>query len=67
MVDLLKLKVPNLFAVERGEEEDEKVRREFSSFLQDYILKYYCKRIHKKMSDILVSVFANTLKTSHNY
>ena len=37
VVDLLKLKVPKLFAVEGGREEDEAVRSEFSRFLQNYI------------------------------
>ena len=36
VVDLLKLKVPKLFAVEQGEK-DEEVRRKFSTFLQNYI------------------------------
>ena len=63
VVDLLKLKVPKLFAVEKEEEKDEKVRRKFSAFLQKYILNYYCKHVHEKMSKILVSVFANGLKT----
>ena len=63
VVDLLKLKVPKLFAVEGEGEDDEKVRCEFSAFLQKHILKYYCKHVHEKMSKILVSVFANGLKT----
>lgn len=54
MVDLLKLKVPKLFAVEQGEE-DEEVRRKFSTFLQNYIRICDLKHtILEKMGDILV-------------
>jgi len=55
LVDLLKLEVPKLFAVEGGEQNNETVGREFSAFLRDYInqnrLKY---AILEKMSIILV-------------
>ena len=55
MVDLLKLNISKLFAVEGRREEDETVRREFSAFLEDYILRYALKgAIFKKMSDIMV-------------
>ena len=55
MVDLLKLKVPELFAVERGEERDEEVRHKFSAFLQDYINRNGLRHtILEKMSIILV-------------
>ena len=55
MVDLLKLDVPKLFAVEGGEEKDEEVRRKFSAFLRSYILR--CSLQHtilKRINDILV-------------
>ena len=56
VVDLLKLKVPKLFAVERGREEDEAVAREFSAFLHNYILRCDPKHtILRKMRDIMVS------------
>lgn len=55
MVDLLKLKVPKLFAVERGREEDEAVAHEFSAFLRSYILKCSLKHtIVTKIIDIMV-------------
>ena len=37
VVDLLKLKVPKLFAAEGGGVEDEVVAHKFSAFLRDYI------------------------------
>ena len=52
VVDLLKLKVSKLFAVEGGREEDEAVRSEFSRFLQNYI-HLECD-ILEKMSNIMV-------------
>ena len=55
LVDLLKLEVPKLFAVEEGEEKDEEVRHKFSEFLQNYI--FWCNLKHtilKKMESILV-------------
>ena len=52
VVDLLKLQVPKLFAVEGGREEDEAVRCEFSRFLRKYIL-LECD-ILEKMSSIMV-------------
>ena len=56
MVDLLKLEVPKLFAVEEGGEKDEDVRYEFSQFLKDYIFRCQLKHtIFKKMRNILVS------------
>ena len=56
VVDLLKLKVPKLFAVEQ-EEKDEEVRRKFSTFLQDYICRCDLKpTILKEMPNILVRV-----------
>ena len=55
VVDLLMLDVPKLFAVEGGREEDEAVGREFSAFLQDYILRCDPKHtILSKMNIILV-------------
>ena len=55
MVDLLKLKVPKLFAVEGGREEDEAVAHEFSAFLRNYILRCNLKHtIVEKIMDILV-------------
>ena len=55
IVDLLNLKVPKLFAVDRGGEKDEEVRRKFSHFLLGYILKCPLKHtILEKMNDILV-------------
>ena len=55
MVDLLKLEVPKLFAVEGGREEDETVGREFSAFLRDYISRNALKfTILGKMNIILV-------------
>ena len=54
-MDLLKLKVPKLFAVEGGREEDEAVRHEFSTFLRDYILRFdFQQIIIEKMSCIMV-------------
>ena len=56
VVDLLKLKVPKLFAVKGGKEEDEAVGRTFSLFLRDYIRKYALKHTFlEKMGVILVS------------
>ena len=55
LVDLLKLEVPKLFAVEEGEEKDEEVRHKFSEFLRNYI--FWCNLKHttlKKMGHILV-------------
>ena len=55
LVDLLKLEVPKLFAVEEGDEKDEEVRHKFSEFLQNYI--FWCNLKHtilKKMESILV-------------
>ena len=40
VMDLLKLKVPKLFAVENRNQEDEKVRHRFSAFLRHYILRW---------------------------
>ena len=55
MVDLLKLEVPKLFAVEGGGERDEEVRRKFSAFLQDYINRNGLRHtILEKISIILV-------------
>ena len=55
VMDLLKLKVPKLFAVEQGGEKDEKVRLLFSSFLSDYIRRNALKHtILMKMSKIMV-------------
>ena len=55
MVDLLKLEVPNLFAVEGGGEKDKDVREEFSDFLKNYIFRCKLKyTILKKMKSILV-------------
>ena len=42
VVDLLKLNVPKLFAVEGGSKEDEAVRCEFSCFLRDYMYIFEC-------------------------
>ena len=56
VMDLLKLKVPKLFAVEGGKKEDEAVGRTFSLFLRDYIHKYALKHTFlEKMVVILVS------------
>ena len=55
IVDLLKLGVPKLFAVETEREEDEAVGCKFSHFLQGYISRYSLKHIIlEKMSDIMV-------------
>ena len=55
VVDLLKLEVPKLFAVEEGEEKDEEVCHKFSQFLQNYIFRCNLKHtILKKMRHILV-------------
>lgn len=55
VVDLLKLKVPKLFAVEGGREEDEAVAHEFSAFLRTYILRCNLKyTILAKLMDIMV-------------
>ena len=54
-MDLLELKVPKLFAVERGRKEDEAVADEFSAFLRNYILRCNLKHtIIKKIMDIMV-------------
>ena len=56
MLDLLKLQVPELFAVEGGSEKDKEIRRKFSTFLHDYIRKCDLKHtILGKMDIILVS------------
>ena len=55
VVDLLKLEVPKLFAVEGGGEKDDDVRHKFSEFLKNYIFR--CKLKHtilKEMNSILV-------------
>ena len=60
VTDLLQLKVPKLFAVEEGE--DEEVRKEdlqvatkFSAFLKSYILRHALKHsLLNQMTDILV-------------
>ena len=55
VVDLLKLKVPKLFAVEGGGEKDEDVREEFSDFLKSYVFRCKLKHtIQKKMESIQV-------------
>ena len=55
VVDLLKLEVPKLFAVEGAGEKHEVVRHEFSQFLKNYILRGRLKRtILEKMRSILV-------------
>ena len=55
VTDLLKLKVPKLFAVEQGVEKDEKVRLLFSSFLSGYIHRNVLKHtILMKMNKIMV-------------
>jgi len=55
VVDLLKLKVPKLFAVEGGGMEDETVGREFSAFLRNYINRICLRHtILGKMNIILV-------------
>ena len=55
VVDLLKLKVPKLFAVEGGGEKDENVRHKFSGFLKNYIFRCKLKRtIIEEMKKILV-------------
>ena len=55
VVDLLKLEVPKLFAVGRGEERDEEVRHKFSAFLRDYINRNGVRHtILEKMNIILV-------------
>ena len=55
VVDLLKLEVPKLFAVEGGEEEDKAVGLEFSAFLRDFISRNALKpTILGKMNVILV-------------
>ena len=54
-MDLLKLEVPKLFAVEGGGKEDQAVAHEFSAFLGDYIFKNGLKHtILGKMNVILV-------------
>ena len=54
VLDLLNLKVPKLFAVKQGEN-DEGVCHRFVSFLENYICKDALKHtILEKMSDILV-------------
>ena len=54
-MDLLKLEVPKLFAVEGRRKEDEQVRHEFSHFLQNYILSCNLRHtILEKMINILV-------------
>jgi len=56
VMDLLKLKVPKLFAVEQGGEKDKEVCHKFSSFLQSYICRNALKRtILEKINNILVS------------
>ena len=55
VVDLLKFEVPKLFAANRGEENDEKVRNKFSLFLQEYICRGNLKHIIlEKMKVIMV-------------
>ena len=55
VVDLLKLEVPKLFAVEGGEEEDELVGCKFSAFIREYISRNDLKHtILEKMSIIWV-------------
>ena len=54
VVDLLKLGVPKLFAVEEGEK-DEEVAHKFSAFLRDYINRNRLRHtILGKMNIILV-------------
>jgi len=58
VIDLLKLEVPKLFAVEGGGEKDKDVRHEFFQFLKNYIFR--CKLKHtilKEMRNILVREF----------
>ena len=57
VVDLLKLRVPKLFAVEWGREEDEAVRHMFSAFLRGYISRCAINHtILEKMDIVVVSV-----------
>ena len=56
VVDLLKLNVPKLFAVEGGRAEDEAVGHKFSLFLRDYLYRCALKGTFvEKMGVILVS------------
>ena len=56
VMDLLKLKVPKLFAVEGGRAEDEAVGHKFSLFLRDYLYRCALKGTFlEKMGVILVS------------
>ena len=56
VVDLLQLKVPKLFAVDKGGEEDEEVALQFSAFLRSYISRNALKHtILGKIRNILVS------------
>ena len=73
LVDLLKLEVPRLFAMEGGEKEDEAVGRKFSHFLQGYISRCAVKHtILEKMSEVMVreanrhlSLYANEYDTNN--
>ena len=68
MVDLLKLKVPKLFAVERGREEDEAVAHEFSTFLCNYILRCSLKHtILEKIMDIMVRELNSRTQMSESH
>ena len=66
VMDLLKLKVPKLFAVEQGGEKDEEVRCMFTTFLRNYIHRNALKHtILKNMSKIMVRqavLFKHTTK-----
>lgn len=71
LLDLLELKLPELFAAERGRGEDEKVRHNFTTFLWDYILRCGLKHtILEEMRNILVretnSHMQMTQDTSHS-
>ena len=68
VVDLLELKVPKLFAVERGREDDEAVAHEFSAFLCNYILRCNLKHtIVKKIMDIMVRELNSHTQMSESY
>ena len=70
-MDLLRLNLPELFAIEMGKEEDEKVRHSFTAFIRDYILRCALKHtILEKIKNILVretkSHMQMTQNTSHS-
>ena len=70
VVDLLKLEVPKLFAVEGGSEEDEAVRCEFSRFLQNYIIECELPILEKRKDiecDLQPTIFEKIMVREPNH